>query len=609
MATMRTVLVVDDEAKIVQLARDYLEHAGFAVLTAADGRTAVEIARRQHPDLVVLDLGLPGLDGLEVTRELRRDSSIPIVMLTARDDELDKLLGLELGADDYLTKPFSPRELVARVKAVLRRTERAAEPGDVIRAGDVVLDVPRMRAEVAGRTVELTATEFGLLATLAASPGRIFTRSQLLDALRGVAFESYERAIDSHIKNLRRKVEPDPREPRYVLTVYGVGYRFADDRGRRKLTDAGRSRSTGGGGHGLGTSGPHRGPASRGRPRARRRGAGARGSAASSGSCSSSSSPRSSRRWRRCCRTSARSRWSSPRSWSSRSSRPCSADSSGRRRDLDRMLARDTPGRGRRLPGPRRAQTRSDLRPIQELARGFDTMAARLEADEEQRRTLLADVSHELRTPLAVITGNLEAILDGVYPPDEAHLTPILEETRVLERLIDDLRTLTLSEAGTLALHPEPTDPDVLVGDVVRSFTPAATRAGVRLAADVPDDLPILDIDPVRIREVLSNLVANALRHTPDGGSVTLGASRDRRRGRADGHRHRPGHRSGPAALRVRPVREGRHVTRLGAGARHRPRARGGPRRDDLGRRAGRWRDHVPGLAPARTLADPATGD
>jgi len=227
---MRTVLVVDDEPKIVQLARDYLEHAGFAVLTASDGVEAVETARRRHPDLVVLDLGLPSLDGLEVTRELRRGSAIPIVMLTARDDELDKLLGLELGADDYLTKPFSPRELVARVKAVLRRTEGSAQPRDVIRAGDLVLDVPRMRAELGGRAIDLTTTEFNLLAALAASPGRIFTRSQLLDVLRGITFESYERAIDSHVKNLRRKLEPDPREPRYVLTVYGVGYRFADDR-------------------------------------------------------------------------------------------------------------------------------------------------------------------------------------------------------------------------------------------------------------------------------------------------------------------------------------------------------------------------------------------
>jgi DNA-binding response OmpR family regulator len=170
------------------------------------------------------------MDGLDLTRELRRDSTMPIVMLTARDDELDKLLGLELGADDYLTKPFSPRELVARVRAVLRRADRPLEAAETIRAGDVFLDLPRMRAEVGGTAVELTPTEFQLLATLAARPGRIFTRSQLLDALHGVAFETYERAIDSHIKNLRRKVEPDPRRPRYVLTVYGVGYRFADDR-------------------------------------------------------------------------------------------------------------------------------------------------------------------------------------------------------------------------------------------------------------------------------------------------------------------------------------------------------------------------------------------
>jgi two-component system, OmpR family, alkaline phosphatase synthesis response regulator PhoP len=227
---MKTILVVDDEPKIVQLARDYLEHAGFGVVTAPDGRSALDEVRRRRPDLVVLDLGLPELDGLDVTRAIRRDSNLPIVMLTARDDEIDKLLGLELGADDYLTKPFSPRELVARVKAVLRRTDRAAEPGDVIRAGDLTLDVPRMRAEVADRPIDLTPTEFQLLATLAAQPGRIFTRSQLLDAVHGVAFESYERAIDTHVKNLRRKLEPDPRQPRYLLTVYGVGYRFADDR-------------------------------------------------------------------------------------------------------------------------------------------------------------------------------------------------------------------------------------------------------------------------------------------------------------------------------------------------------------------------------------------
>src|SRR6476646_9754961 len=155
----RTILVVDDEPRIVQLARDYLEHAGFRVITASEGRAALDVVRHDRPDLVVLDLGLPGLDGLDVTRELRRDGSIPIVMVTARDDELDKLLGLELGADDYLTKPFSPRELVARVRAVLRRADSPPEAAETIHAGDVVLDLPRMRAEVAGTAVDLTPTE------------------------------------------------------------------------------------------------------------------------------------------------------------------------------------------------------------------------------------------------------------------------------------------------------------------------------------------------------------------------------------------------------------------------------------------------------------------
>jgi DNA-binding response OmpR family regulator len=231
MAGMRTVLIVDDEPKIVQLARDYLEHAGFAVLTAGDGPSAIQAVRTRRPDLVVLDLGLPHLDGLDVTRTLRAESSTPIVMLTARDDELDKLLGLELGADDYITKPFSPRELVARVRAVLRRSDRATETGQTLSVGDLVLDVPRMRTEVGGSSVELTSTEFSILATMARQPGRVFTRSQLLDAVRGVAFESYERAIDTHIKNIRRKIEPEPREPRYLLTVYGVGYRLAEPAG------------------------------------------------------------------------------------------------------------------------------------------------------------------------------------------------------------------------------------------------------------------------------------------------------------------------------------------------------------------------------------------
>jgi two-component system alkaline phosphatase synthesis response regulator PhoP len=225
---MPTILVVDDEPEIVRVVRDYLEHSGFTVHVAADGPAALRAARAQRPDLVVLDLGLPGLDGLDVTRALRREGQLPIIMLTARADESDKLVGLELGADDYLTKPFSPKELVARVRAVLRRAEAAAAPPDQIRAGELEIDVNRMRVRVSGRVVELTPTEFQLLTAMARQPGRVFTRSQLLDAVRGVAFESYERAIDTHIKNIRRKLEPDQRTPRYLLTVFGVGYRFAE---------------------------------------------------------------------------------------------------------------------------------------------------------------------------------------------------------------------------------------------------------------------------------------------------------------------------------------------------------------------------------------------
>ena len=225
---MKRVLVVDDEPKITQLVRDYLERGGFAVTTASDGTSALALARSERPDLVILDLGLPDKDGLDVTRALRRDSTIPLIVLTARAEESDRLVGLELGADDYVTKPFSPKELVARVRAVLRRAT-AAPADEILRVGDVTLDIPRRRVSVGEAQVELTATEFELVATLARHPGRVFTRAQLLDAVRGVAFESYERAIDAHVKNIRRKMEPDPRRPRYLLTAYGVGYRFAED--------------------------------------------------------------------------------------------------------------------------------------------------------------------------------------------------------------------------------------------------------------------------------------------------------------------------------------------------------------------------------------------
>ena len=228
----QTILVVDDEPHIVEVLRDYLKQAGFRVLTARDGQTALSVARHEQPDLVVLDLMLPGgLNGLDVCRSIRQDAGLadtPIIMLTARTEETDRLIGLELGADDYVTKPFSPREVVARVRAVLRRAGRDGPPASVIRAGDLTVDVVKRSVTVEGQLVSLTPTEFDLLAVLARNPGRPFTRAQLMNLVYDIAYTGYDRAIDSHIKNLRRKIEPDPREPRYVLTVYGVGYKFED---------------------------------------------------------------------------------------------------------------------------------------------------------------------------------------------------------------------------------------------------------------------------------------------------------------------------------------------------------------------------------------------
>jgi two-component system, OmpR family, alkaline phosphatase synthesis response regulator PhoP len=227
---MKTILVVDDEPKILQLVGDYLARAGYGTLKTRDGKSALALVRTEKPDLIILDLGLPEMDGLEVTREIRKHSNAPIIMLTARSEESDKLIGLELGADDYITKPFSPKELIVRVKVLFRRIEAYTDASlDKISAADLTLDMPRMRVTATGRGLEeLTPTEFELLAAMARSPGRIFTRSQLLDAIHGVAFESYERAIDAHIKNIRRKIELNPHEPQYILTVYGVGYKFSD---------------------------------------------------------------------------------------------------------------------------------------------------------------------------------------------------------------------------------------------------------------------------------------------------------------------------------------------------------------------------------------------
>jgi two-component system alkaline phosphatase synthesis response regulator PhoP len=220
------ILLVEDESKISRTLRLYLEQAGYQVATVDDGALAMPAFRRELPALVILDLMLPNVDGWELCRQMRQISAVPIIMLTARSEETDRVVGLELGADDYVTKPFSPREVLARVRAVLRRTQGAMEPARLIRSGDVVIDLDRHEVTVGGRPLELTRHELILLAALAQSPGRVFTRLQLLDQLDEAAYTGYERVIDQHIKNLRAKLGDDARRPRYLATVYGVGYKW-----------------------------------------------------------------------------------------------------------------------------------------------------------------------------------------------------------------------------------------------------------------------------------------------------------------------------------------------------------------------------------------------
>lgn len=224
---MATVLIIEDEPELVSVLRTYLEKAGFSVLTAYRGDTGLAAWENRRPDLVLLDLNLPGMDGLDVAREIRRKSQTPILMVTARVEEADELIGLELGADDYITKPYSPRIVVARVRALLRRVDQGAEQAEVLRALDLVIDLQAHALTRAGETIELTPTEFNILAAFVRHPGRAYSRAQLLEISQGEYFEGYERTIDAHIKNLRAKIEPDPKKPRYIETVFGVGYRFS----------------------------------------------------------------------------------------------------------------------------------------------------------------------------------------------------------------------------------------------------------------------------------------------------------------------------------------------------------------------------------------------
>jgi two-component system alkaline phosphatase synthesis response regulator PhoP len=225
-ATTKRILVVDDEPQIVKVVKAYLEKTGFAVVSAADGSAALAVFRREKPDLVILDLNLPGIDGLEVCRAIRRTSEVPVIMLTARVEESDRLIGLELGADDYVIKPFSPREVVARVRTILRRTSGNPFQSETIRAGDLQIDLNLHTVMLGERIIELTPTEFEILVVLARPPRRVFSRLQIMEQAQGDAFEGYERTIDAHIKNIRLKLEANPRKPTYIQTVFGLGYKL-----------------------------------------------------------------------------------------------------------------------------------------------------------------------------------------------------------------------------------------------------------------------------------------------------------------------------------------------------------------------------------------------
>jgi DNA-binding response OmpR family regulator len=224
---MKKILVVDDKPQLRTLLKSYFDQEGFEVVAASDGQEALFVARRERPDLIILDLMMPEMSGYDFMRAYGREADTPIILLTARVEENDKVLGLELGADDYVTKPFSPRELAARVRAVLRRLEKQASGQELLRAADISLDRSKRLVTVGGQSLDLTPSEFDLLATLMAAPGRVFSRLELLDRLQGTAYAGYERTIDVHIRNLRTKIEPDPATPRYIETVYGAGYRFA----------------------------------------------------------------------------------------------------------------------------------------------------------------------------------------------------------------------------------------------------------------------------------------------------------------------------------------------------------------------------------------------
>ena len=517
------ILVADDEPKIVKLAQDYLEQGGFRVVTAGDGEAALAVAKRERPDLVVLDLSLPRMDGLDVFRALRTDSSVPIIMLTARVDEADRLVGLELGADDYVTKPFSPRELVARVRAVLRRVGGPFQQTGLIKIADLEIDTNGHSVTRGDEAVRLTPIEFSVLATLAGRPGQTFTRGQLIDRLHSVEYDGFDRSIDSHIKKPEAEGRADavraPLRPHRLWGRVQVQQRGVILKGRWQ--QEGKWRSW-----------PH-------------------------GDRSQNWSPawHSKRRLLFLRFTmifgllvllvaggmaalallitnvfggggqTAVLVWIGGLSLSFALPVMAIAVAVRAFRGIavplaDVMAAADDVAKGdlsTRVPEGKHGG-------FSRLAYSFNRMVEELERTDQMRRNLTADVAHELRTPVHIIQGNLEGVLDRVYEPTADHIGSTLEETRLLARLVDDLGTLSLAESDQLSLVRERVDVHEFLADVAATFISEAKASNIDIEIQPGNDAsPItVEADVGRMQQVMGNLLANALRHSRRGGTVSL---------------------------------------------------------------------------------------
>jgi DNA-binding response OmpR family regulator/signal transduction histidine kinase len=505
------ILVVDDEPPIVELVSGYLRREGWQVVAASDGPEALAAARTHAPDVVILDVMLPGIDGIEVCRQLRTFSDAYVLILTARGEEIDRIMGLTVGADDYLVKPFSPREVVARVKALLRRPRAAAARSSGALPDGLEVDEGRRDVRLDGEPVDLTALEFNLLALLAREPGIVVARQAVLDMLWGPEFVGDDHLVDVHIANLRRKLGDDPAAPRFIETVRGVGYRLREARRRAQVAPRPAP--------GRVPRGDRRRPGHRralgaaGRPGVLRRGDGS-----PAGRPDGRGDGRGDARGvhRRGLPGAARGLDHGGRhgavvsiAVAARITRPISRLAGAARRIADghyaERVAADEPGE------------------LGTLAASFNEMAGSLEATERRRLQLVGDVAHELRTPLTTLEGYLEGLEDGVVAPTPQTWHLLRAETARLTRLVDDLAELWRAEARELSLKVDAVDTAEVAREVGLRFEPQARARAISIA--IPDGPVIALADRDRLAQILSNFMSNALRHAPDGSTITIAAA------------------------------------------------------------------------------------